>query len=108
MTNDMNPEARSRFEELLKTEPNSLTESDLDFLRARSSYLSEEQTKMLDKYLNAKKEEAQENTPDGTPSYNSMTKAEIQDELGKRDIEYDASATKADLVTLLTDSDGKE
>ena len=55
---DLNKEASERLEELLKTEPNSLTQPDIEFLRARSSYLNDEQQKMLKQFDTAKKEEA--------------------------------------------------
>jgi hypothetical protein len=59
-TRGLNTEARERLEELLATEPSSLTEPDIEFLRARSSYLSEEQREMLKKFDTAKKEEAKD------------------------------------------------
>lgn len=45
----MDNEAKMRLEELLKTEPNSLTGADIEFLKARSSYLTDEQKAVLDK-----------------------------------------------------------
>jgi hypothetical protein len=57
---DLNPEAREELDRLLQTEPNSLTEADTAFLRARSSYLNDEQRNMLKQFDTAKKEEAKE------------------------------------------------
>jgi hypothetical protein len=71
----MNPEARARLEELLATEPNSLTEPDIEFLRARSSYLSEEQKEMLKRFDTAKKEEAKEDAAEAKAEA-KKTKAE--------------------------------
>ncbi len=75
----MNTEARSRLEELLRTEPNSLTQPDIEFLRARSSYLSEEQREMLKQFDTAKKEEAKEDA-DEDKAKAKETKAKAKDE----------------------------
>lgn len=39
----MNPEAQAELNRILALDPNDVTESDAAFLRARRSYLSEEQ-----------------------------------------------------------------
>ncbi len=103
----MNTEARTRLEELLATEPSSLTAPDIEFLRARSSYLSEEQKRMLKQFDTAKKEEANEDAEEAV-NYSSRNKAELQDLLRERNIEFEDSAKKEDLITLLEDSDLKK
>ena len=99
----LNTEAREKLEELLNTEPNSLTEPDIEFLQARSSYLNDAQREMLKQFDTAKKEEATEN--ENKTNYSSRNKAELQKELEDRQIQFDASAKKEDLIVLLEDSD---
>jgi hypothetical protein len=60
MNRDLNSEAREKLELLLSTEPNSLTQADIEFLRARSSYLSDAQKDMLAKFDTAKKAKAKD------------------------------------------------
>ncbi len=117
----MNTEARTRLDELLKTDPNALTGADIEFLKARSSYLTEEQRAVLDK-LPKQLEEANEarnqedaeavNTSasaaevtgaevEGAEDYESMKKSDLQDLLRSRKIEFDESAKKEDLISLL-------
>lgn len=57
---EFNREEREKLETLLKTEPTALTQADIDYLKARSEYLSDEQKEMLKKFDTAKKEEAKE------------------------------------------------
>lgn len=57
---ELNREAREKLETLLKTEPSSLTQADIDFLKARADYLSDDQKKMLKEFDTAKKEEVKE------------------------------------------------
>lgn len=45
--NSVNSETQERLDDLLKTDPNALTASDMEFLQARSSYLTEEQKAAL-------------------------------------------------------------
>lgn len=45
----MNKDAKERLDELLKTDPNALTGSDIEFLKARSDYLTDEQKTVLNK-----------------------------------------------------------
>jgi benzoyl-CoA reductase/2-hydroxyglutaryl-CoA dehydratase subunit BcrC/BadD/HgdB len=127
MNDNMNKEARERLDDLLKTDPNALTGADIEFLQARSEYLTDEQKAALDK-LPKQQEEANKtdgevntsasaaevtgaeveadnaNTSD-TTDYASMKKADLQDELRSRKIEFDEGALKEDLVSLLEKSD---
>lgn len=72
----MNPEARTRLEELLATEPNSLTAPDIEFLRARSSYLSEEQREMLKKFDTAQKAEVKDESDEAKAKAKTKAKDE--------------------------------
>lgn len=127
----MNKEAQDQFNELLKLDPNSLTAENIKFLNARRDYLTDEQKAVLDK-LPQQLEEANENRnadgetevntaesaaevtgaftndeEDAEPStdYNSMKVEELKDILQSRKIEFDSSAKKADLVSLLENAD---
>lgn len=64
MFKDLNREASDKLETLLHTSPSSLTEADIEFLRARSSYLSEGQKDMLKQFDTARKEEAKADAED--------------------------------------------
>ena len=127
----MNNEAQERLNELLKKDPNSLTGAEIEFLNARRSYLTDEQKAVLDK-LPQQQEEANEtrnedeatevntsasaaevtgadvegaDTSECTPDYSKMTKAELQDELTARKIQFNSSANKDELVGLLENAD---
>lgn len=71
----MNKEALDRFNELLKIDPNALTSADIEFLKARRDYLTEEQKAVLDK-LPEQLEEANENrNADGETEVNTAESA---------------------------------
>lgn len=50
----MNPEAQAVLDEILKKDPQNLTTDDIEFLRARSSYLKKSQLDEYDSVLNPK------------------------------------------------------
>ena len=43
----MNPEAQAELDRIVVIEPNALTETDAEFLRARCSYLNREQSEVF-------------------------------------------------------------
>lgn len=79
----MNTEARKRLDELLATEPSSLTPPDIEFLRARSSYLSEEQREMLKKFDTAQKAEAKEESDEAKAKAKKAKDEDSKDEVKK-------------------------
>lgn len=50
----MNPEAQTVLDEILKKDPEELTEDEVRFLRARRSYLKKSQLEEYDSILNQK------------------------------------------------------
>jgi hypothetical protein len=49
----MDPISQKRLEEIIATGPDSITDADAGFLRARRSYLNAEQTKVFEVALHA-------------------------------------------------------
>ncbi len=100
---DLNIEASNKLETLLKTEPTSLTEPDIEFLKARSSYLSDEQREMLKRFDTAKKEATEEENKKA--NYSSLNKPDLQKVLQDRNIVFEEAHTKPVLIAMLEQSD---
>lgn len=93
----MNPEAQAHLDGILAKGPDSVTEEDMGFLRARRSYLTGEQK------VNFGIEEPGEQTE---PSpYEAMKLAELKAELETRGVEFDPKAKKPALIALLEEAD---
>jgi len=89
---------QEQFDRIFKSGPAAVTDTDMAFLAARRSYLTEEQYEAygIGEYL-----EAREAVSAGPKSFGSMNKTELQAELKTREIPFDESATKAQLIELL-------
>ncbi|HEX8196347.1 MAG TPA: hypothetical protein VF571_09180 [Pyrinomonadaceae bacterium] len=71
----MNKEAQDRFNELLKMDPNALTGADIEFLKARRDYLTEEQKAVLDKLPEQLEETNETRNEDGETEVNTVDSA---------------------------------
>jgi hypothetical protein len=87
----MNTEARERVEELMKTDPNALTGADIEFLRARSSYLTEEQKAVLDR-LPKQQEETEKIADEDEAKVNTQASAAT---VTGAEVEADKSAKRS-------------
>ncbi len=57
----MDQESKKQFDELLRQEPGSLRQTDVDFLRARASYLTADQLSRFGEVLGLKEKTEPEN-----------------------------------------------
>lgn len=60
--------SQEKLAEIVAKEPASLTDSEIEFLRARRSYLSEEQRAVFKDVLNVESETSQESADEPEPS----------------------------------------
>lgn len=94
----MDEQSKATLDAILAQEPAALTDADKDFLRARRSYLSEEQKAVYAEVL----AEGQEPEKEG---YSKMKKGELQAELKAREIPFEDSYKNPILVKMLEQSD---
>lgn len=130
----MNSEAKDRLNQLLKTDPNALTGADIEFLKARNSYLTDEQKEVLDNlpdqleaankvknddadkvntaqsaadvtdaFTNDEEDADSPPAKDVVSDYAAMKKADLQNELRNRGIEFDEGAKKDELIALINE-----
>ena len=60
----MDTESRNRFAELVKKQPHELTETDVEFLKSRETYLSDDERKVFAKVLTAAQNEDESDSED--------------------------------------------
>lgn len=96
----MNPEDKAEFDRITGLSANELSDAEKDVLRARSSYLSEEQKHAFADVLRV--------TEDATDEVKPLTGPEIKEQLTARGIEFKSNAKVADLQALLDEAFAKE
>jgi hypothetical protein len=100
----MDEQSKATLDAILANEPAALTEADIAFLRARRSYLTEEQKAV---YAEVLSEELESNDEVEKKGYEPMNKSQLQTELTARNISFQQGASKAALVALLEQSDSE-
>ena len=95
----MDKQSQDKFDEIVLKSPDSLMGTEIDFLRARRSYLSTEETKKFEGVLKVEEE---------TVDYSTLKKDALVALVSERNIEVPETAkTKADYVSLLEEADKK-
>lgn len=100
---DMNPEAQAQLEKILAKGNLEITQADLDFLRARQSYLTEEQLERFAEILPTR-EEKLVNREDQLKAMKRPQLDQILDNLGLNPADY---ANKDEAIKAIVEFDGK-
>lgn len=100
----MNPEAQAQLEKILAKGNLEITQADLDFLRARRSYLTEEQLERFAEVLPTR-EEKLVTTEDKLAKMNRGQLDQIADDLGLNPQDY---PNKDELRKAILAFDGQE
>ena len=87
----MNPEAKKYLKEILEKEPEALSQTEIEFLRARASYLKKSQLKEYKSVLEVK-EEAVVAKP---------TLKELKEKAAQLGIEFKSNVTVDQLIVLI-------
>jgi hypothetical protein len=94
-------EGQEKLEELRKKHPSQLTEADLDFLRARRSYLHAHEKNAFGIEHDAEPEDEKSNDDEDEDENPELTKAQLQEALTAKGVKFNLKATKAELQALL-------
>ena len=97
----MDEQSKAVLAEITAKEPAALTESDVAFLRARRSYLTERELDVFAEVIGQPAEEAKADEAPKAKPFKKMNRAELEAELASREITFVAEAKNPELVALL-------